>query len=129
MRKFTQLLENQEIDAKLTSDFKRLKQLLVSGSSFENTEELKATMAENVRAFKNETAVTIDGFRETGQLYKFWQDNSAEVDALLESGEWFNTVPGTLGIKGLKQYVIEATKFALSSLCQQVLDDLGGEKK
>ncbi len=125
MRRFTQILENNEqIDAKLTADHKELKQLLVKSSGAENVDDLKKSMADNVRAFRNETAVSLDGFRESEDLYKFWTENRASIDALLESGEWFTNPPSKSGIKGLKQYVIESVKFALSELCQQVLDDV-----
>ena len=124
MQRFSLIVEKDDIEKKLSGKNGPLKKKFLENVEWNTTDDLKKLLEENIKGFKNDIPVSIPKYSSIDQLYSFWQENNDLVDTCLDGTDWFNKIPKTLGITSIKQYCIEATKYAFADLCQEIMDDL-----
>lgn len=127
MKKFSQIVEKTDINNKLSSKHQALKRKIMSfidELNWQNENDLKKILQENIRAFNNEIPITIPHFQQSDDLFSFWYDNYDLIDIILNDEEWFNIAPKSKGIVSVKNYTIESTKFALMKICELILSEI-----
>ncbi len=122
MKKFSLLLEQNELINSFSNEYKGLKTIIYDLIKPENKQQLINDLTTNTKSFeaggKNTLLLDIESKMD------FLLKNDALIDSVLEKTEWFARTPIQLGFKSLTLYLDKGIDVALNHVMKAMLNDL-----
>lgn len=119
IRKFTFLVESTEIINNIEEDLKTMIQNSLKNSDYKSVDDFMVAYKEDAESNP------IEGLINSSDIYDFYLKYQPEVDEVLNKADFYSKSPRELNTFGLYDYVIIATKEAVSL----IVNDFGKKEE